>query len=71
MQEIEENTYYLNISRYVSTAVSEPAIDLAATHRERVELEKALRLALRRHNGFLEDLGLAPLPAIAPKSPDK
>ncbi len=43
MKEIEENGYNLNISRYVSTAQEEEEIDLAATHRELVQIEKAIR----------------------------
>ena len=34
MEEIEENDYNLNISRYVSTVKPEPEIDLSATHKE-------------------------------------
>lgn len=62
MSEIEENDYNLNISRYVSTAESEPEIDLAATHETLVEIEKEIREARDRHNAFLQELGLPPLP---------
>ncbi|MFP4382222.1 MAG: type I restriction-modification system subunit M N-terminal domain-containing protein [Candidatus Sumerlaeia bacterium] len=62
MQEIEENDYNLNISRYVSTAKPEPEIDLKATHAELVEAEKEIKAAKDKHNAFLEELGLPPLP---------
>jgi type I restriction enzyme M protein len=62
MQEIAENDYNLNISRYVSTAQAEAEIDLAATHAKLVEIEKLLADATARHNGFLKELGLAELP---------
>lgn len=62
MKEIVANNYNLNISRYVSTAQQEPEIDLAATHRELVEIEKSIETATARHNEFLKDLGLPPLP---------
>jgi type I restriction enzyme M protein len=61
MAEIEANDYNLNISRYVSTAKAEVEIDLGATHGELVQIEKDIREAKERHNGFLEQLGLAPL----------
>ena len=62
MKEIEENGYNLNISRYISTAEAEEEIDLAATHAELVRLEKEIRNATARHNEFLRELGLPPLP---------
>jgi len=62
MAEIEENDYNLNISRYVSTAVPEPEIDLKATHEELVEAEKEIKAAKDKHNAFLKELGLPPLP---------
>jgi len=62
MKEIEENDYNLNISRYVSTAKPEPEIDLKATHAELVEAEKKIKKAKDKHNAFLEELGLPPLP---------
>jgi type I restriction enzyme M protein len=58
----EKNDYNLNISRYVSTAQKEAEIDLAATHAELVRIEKDLRTATAKHNEFLKQLGLAPLP---------
>lgn len=60
VKEIEANEFNLNISRYVSTAEAEQEIDLAATHRELVEIEAAIRKATAKHNKFLKELGLPP-----------
>ena len=62
MKEIEANEFNLNISRYVSTAEAEQEIDLAATHCELVDLDAAIRKAAAKHNKFLKELGLPPLP---------
>jgi type I restriction enzyme M protein len=62
MAEIEKNDFNLNISRYISTAVAEPEIDLAATHDELVKIEDATQTAAKKHNEFLKELGLPPLP---------
>ncbi|MEQ9587971.1 MAG: N-6 DNA methylase, partial [Parvibaculaceae bacterium] len=62
MDEIVSNDYNLNISRYVSTAIAEPVIDLAATHRDLVKIERSIQEATDRHNEFLNELGLPPLP---------
>ena len=63
MDVIEENEYNLNISRYVSIAEPEPEIDLAATHRELVEIEKTIVAATAEHNKYLKKLGLSLLPS--------
>ncbi|NDR55686.1 type I restriction-modification system subunit M [Aliiruegeria sabulilitoris] len=62
MDEIEANDFNLNISRYVSTAKPEVEIDLSATHEELLEIEKKIREATVKHNAFLKELGLSPLP---------
>ena len=62
MEEIEKNDFNLNISRYVSTAVAEPEIDLLAAHEKLVALDKHIKEAAERHNTFLKELGLPPLP---------
>ncbi len=62
MAEIEKNDFNLNISRYISTAVGEAEIDLQATHGELVEIEQAIAEAKHKHNNFLRELGLSPLP---------
>ena len=58
MDEIAENGYNLNISRYVSTALADEAIDLSAVHSNLVSLDKKASDAAARHNAFLEELGL-------------
>jgi len=62
MQEIIDNDYNLNISRYVSTAESEQEIDLKAVHANLEAIELQIQEARKRHNTFLMELGLAPLP---------
>ena len=62
MAEIEKNDFNLNISRYISTAVGEAEISLEATHEALVEIEQAIDTAKRKHNAFLLELGLSPLP---------
>jgi type I restriction enzyme M protein len=61
--EIEANDFNLNISRYVSTAEQEVEIDLSATHKALVEIEKQIQESTAKHNAFLKELGLSPLPA--------
>jgi type I restriction enzyme M protein len=62
MKKIEANDFNLNISRYVSTAQDEAEVDLAATHAELVKIEKDISKATSKHNEFLKELGLPPLP---------
>ncbi len=62
MQEIIDNDYNLNISRYVSTAEAEQEIDLTNVHAELEAIELKINEAKKRHNAFLVELGLAPLP---------
>lgn len=62
MNEIEENGFNLNISRYISTSVADKEIDLKAVNDELVALEKQIVEATTRHNAFLKVLGLAELP---------
>jgi type I restriction enzyme M protein len=62
MKEIEANKFNLNISRYVSTATDEVEIDLTETHAKLVKTESDLRAATKKHNEFLVELGLPPLP---------
>ena len=64
MAEIEKNDFNLNISRYISTAVGEAEIDLAATHGELKEIEDAIKSATGKHNVFLKELGLPALPSL-------
>ncbi len=62
MEEIEKNNYNLNISRYVSTAVDETVIDLGVVHGQLQDLEGKIADAKKKHNEFLKELGLPPLP---------
>lgn len=62
MAEIEKNDYNLNISRYISTAVGEVAIDLQVAHGALAEIEKTIAAAKHQHNVFLKELGLSLLP---------
>ena len=62
MDRIAEEGYNLNISRYISTAVGEEEIELSATQNELVEIEKRIRESTSKHNAFLKELGLSPLP---------
>jgi type I restriction enzyme M protein len=62
MEEIEKNDFNLNISRYISTAVGDAEIDLKATHGELAKVEKVIAKAKQKHNAFLQELGLKPLP---------
>ncbi|GAB4166535.1 MAG: hypothetical protein Fur0032_04030 [Terrimicrobiaceae bacterium] len=60
MPEIEKNDF--NISRYISTAVGEEEIDLAANHGQLLEIERSIQGATKKHNEFLRELGLPMLP---------
>lgn len=62
MDEIKANDWNLNISRYVSTAEPEPEIDLTSVHQELTAIEKDIQAAATKHNAFLKELGLPPLP---------
>ena len=62
MEEIEQNDFNLNISRYISTAVAEEEIDLQAEHDKLTQLERTIQSATAKHNEFLKELGLPLLP---------
>jgi type I restriction enzyme M protein len=62
MAEIEKNDFNLNISRYISTAVSEEEIDLQAIHVTLKEIESTIQIATEKHNEFLKELGIPLLP---------
>ncbi len=61
-EEIEKNDFNLNISRYVSTANPEPIIDIQAVNEELIGYENDIVNATNKHNEFLKELDLAPLP---------
>ncbi|MCB1769452.1 MAG: N-6 DNA methylase, partial [Candidatus Competibacteraceae bacterium] len=62
MEEIETNSYNLNISRYTSTAQPDVEVDLPAVHAELASLTQNIDAARDKHNAFLKELGLPPLP---------
>jgi type I restriction enzyme M protein len=68
ISDIATNGYNLNISRYVSTAEADGAIDLTATHVELVRIEGEIREATTRHNEYLRELGVSPLPLLGANS---
>lgn len=62
MEEIARNDFNLNISRYVSTAKTEDAIDLADVKKNLDDIEEDIKKAKATHNQFLKELGLPELP---------
>lgn len=62
LDEIKENGYNLNITRYVSTDQTEEEIDLAGVQANLVAIEKRVQEATAQHNTFLAELGLELLP---------
>jgi type I restriction enzyme M protein len=62
MERIAEEGYNLNISRYISTAVADEEIDLQTVNAEMLSLEQKITEAKNKHNAFLDDLHLPPLP---------
>jgi type I restriction system adenine methylase (hsdM) len=62
MEEIEQNDFNLNISRYVSAAEVEGVIELQAVYEELVALDRKIETATEKHNEFLKELGLPLLP---------
>ncbi len=65
MEEIEENDFNLNITRYVSTAKSEEPVDLGQVHDELTALAGKIAAATEHHNTFLKELGLPVLPLLS------
>lgn len=62
IEEIEENDFNLNISRYVSTAEPEKLVDLSLVHTELTNLAGQISETTEKHNEFLKELGLPELP---------
>ncbi|MDX5339019.1 MAG: N-6 DNA methylase, partial [Cyclobacteriaceae bacterium] len=58
MEEIENNDWNLNISRYVSTTQAEEIIDLGEVHDRLVDIDRKAKEAREKHNKFLRELGL-------------
>ena len=61
-EEIEKNGYNLNISRYVSIVPEEERVDLVEVWEKLNEIEYDIDKAKTRHNKFLRELGLNPIP---------
>ncbi len=61
LEEIKENDYNLNITRYVSLAQEETQIDLAANHAMLVDLEANIKESKEKLNVYLKELGLEPI----------
>ncbi|MCC8361607.1 type I restriction-modification system subunit M [Lysobacter sp. A6] len=62
MQEIIDNDYNLNISRYVSTSEAEKEIQLSAVHAKLEAIQLEIVEAKQHYNAFLAELGVEPLP---------
>lgn len=62
MNEIEANNFYLNVSRYVSMAEEEVAIDLSCAREEMLKYRKRALKSAYNHNELLKELQLSPLP---------
>lgn len=62
MDEIEKNDFNLNISRYISTSVADEEIELSDVHKKLQALEVEIDTAKAKHNAFLVELGLPPMP---------
>lgn len=58
MEEIAENGYNLNITRYVSLAQQEAPIDLESVHTKLSDINNRLIDAKAKHNAFLKELGV-------------
>ncbi|MCQ2263450.1 MAG: SAM-dependent methyltransferase, partial [Bacteroidales bacterium] len=58
MEEIAENGYNLNITRYVSLAQQEAPIDLESVHTKLTGINNRLTDAKAKHNAFLKELGV-------------
>ena len=62
LEEIEQNDFNLNISRYVSTAKPEEIIDLKKVNDDLKAYEEDIKKYTDEHNKYLKELGLDLLP---------
>lgn len=62
LQEIRDNDYNLNITRYVNLSKEEEEIDLYEVNRQLQDIEAKIIESRDRHNVFLRELGLPELP---------
>lgn len=58
MEEIEKNSFNLNISRYVSTSIDEVKIDLKQVNTKLTSINENIKTNTDKHNEFLKELGL-------------
>lgn len=58
MEEIEQNGYNLNISRYVSTAKDEINVNLEDVNAKLKLINESIQTNTEKHNAFLRELGL-------------
>lgn len=58
MEEIEQNNYNLNISRYVNTSINEVKIDLKEINQKLELINESIKINTDKHNEFLKELGL-------------
>jgi type I restriction enzyme M protein len=58
MDEIRNNRYNLNISRYVSTSIDEIKIDLKEVNQKLTAINESITANTDKHNQFLKELGL-------------
>jgi type I restriction enzyme M protein len=61
MEEIENNGYNLNISRYVSTSLDEVQIDLKEVNNKLTSINESIKENTDKHNEYLKELGLKPI----------
>lgn len=57
-EEIKNNGFNLNISRYVSTALENVKIDLETVNTDLKRINKSIADSTKKHNEFLRELGL-------------
>jgi type I restriction enzyme M protein len=62
LEEIEQNDFNLNISRYISTAKPEEIIDLKKVNDDLKAYEEDIKKYTNEHNKYLKELGLDILP---------
>ncbi|MBP5368121.1 MAG: type I restriction-modification system subunit M [Bacteroidales bacterium] len=58
LQEIKENGYNLNITRYVNLSVEEISVDLSKVQKELKNIDLEIEKFRAEHNSFLRELGL-------------
>jgi type I restriction enzyme M protein len=58
MEEVANNGYNLNISRYVSTSIDEQIIDLKEVNAKLIAINESIKTNTEKHNEFLKELGL-------------